>query len=602
MPRRAFAIAAFVIAVAGFASGVWWLGFTSSLAPLADRGRADLSLAADRLVGQLQRFRQVAVLLADHPTLMPLADGAGDVTAAEKLLLETADKTGTLEIVFVDNEGLVLASSLGTGADGSENLADAPYFKRAMQGAMGSFHAQQDKTGQRVFYFAAPVLDGGAALGAVIVKVDMEAVEESDWRGDPQVIYFTDDLGVIFVSNRSELLLRQKGNTAPGGTVLASATGEYRAETLRPFFDYRALSLGEHDIWLVDAGRYIPRRAMHMTQPLPIIGMTAEVLIGTAQAERIALLQALAAAALCLAFGAMLFVATERRRALALLLKLEAEANAALEARVEARTRELSAVNADLRHEITEREDAEAALKKAQSDLVQAGKLNALGQMSAGISHELNQPLMAIRSFAENGETFLARGNTKVAAQNLSRISDLARRMGRIIKNLRSFAKQENESITNVDIGAVVEAVLEISENRFVASSVNIGWRPPMQPIMVRGGEVRLQQVILNLVSNAIDAMEGRVDKHIAIDLSVEGNKAVIELRDTGPGIDEPEKIFDPFYSTKEVGQSEGMGLGLSISYGLVQSFGGAIRGRNHPEGGAVFRVELTLAEQVKAA
>ncbi|SLN22949.1 C4-dicarboxylate transport sensor protein DctB [Pseudoruegeria aquimaris] len=594
MSRRPIAILLFILAVALLSGGVWWVSFTTALQPIADRGRADLSLAADRLVGELQRFRQVAVLLADHPDLAPLlAQGQGQARA-RSVLLRTSDKVGTLEILLADAEGAVLASSSDAP---TASVTGQPHFQRAMQGAIGSYHTRLNETGQRVFSFAVPVFVGGEVAGAVIVDVDMEAVEESDWRGDPQAIYFTDEAGVVFVSNRSELLLRRQS----GAGALPPAALGYLPSTLQPFFSHRALRIGDLELWFVDAGRYIPARALHFSQPLPVIGMTGEVLISTAQAERIAGLQAAFAAALSFAFGALLFLAAERRRALSEKLEIEARANAVLEARVEARTRELSDVNRSLRREIAEREEAEAALKKAQADLVQAGKLSALGKMSAGISHELNQPLMAIQNFAANAETFLERGNTEVAASNLARISDLARRMGRIIKNLRAFARQESEPISDVDIVSVVDAALEVAHARLHQLGVTVDWAPPPAPVKVRGGEVRLQQVVLNLVSNAADAMERAPEKRLLIELAREGGKVRLTVRDTGPGIDDPGKIFDPFYSTKEVGHSEGMGLGLSISYGLVQSFGGEIRGRNHPEGGAVFTVELTASgmEQV---
>ena len=171
-----------------------------------------------------------------------------------------------------------------------------------------------------------------------------------------------------------------------------------------------------------------------------------------------------------------------------------------------ARTEALEIANRDLTREVNERHEAESRLKRAQADLVQAGKLSALGEMSAGISHELNQPLMAIRSFAENAQAYLDRDNPQKAADNLGRISELARRMGRIIKNLRAFARQESETITNVELTSVVEAALEMTMGKISGAGVSLDWTPTGQ-IWVRGGEVRLQQVVMNLLSNAVDAM-----------------------------------------------------------------------------------------------
>jgi two-component system C4-dicarboxylate transport sensor histidine kinase DctB len=408
----------------------------------------------------------------------------------------------------------------------------------------------------------------------LVARIETEAVEVI-WRGEPMIVFFTDTDGIAFVSNRDELVLVRL-DLLPGeeGTVPADLL---RREVRR---------IDRHEIWDLDGGPYLPSHALHLTRPLPVIEMTGEALVDIAPAERQAWLQALLVAAACIVIGTALYALWERRRALAVRLVAEAEANARLESRVVERTRELSEANDQLR--------------RAQAELVQAGKLSALGQMSAGISHELNQPLTAIRSYAENAGLFLDRDQPDKAAENLGRINDLARRMGRIIKNLRAFARQESEGMSDVDLGQVVAAALELSEARLNAAGVSVDWTPPARAVWVRGGEVRLQQVVMNLLANAADAMEG--GGVVTIRVSRAGGRVRLSVADTGPGIAEPDRVFDPFYSTKEVGASEGMGLGLSISYGIVQSFGGAISGRNRPAGGAEFTVELDVARKARAA
>lgn len=562
--RRFGAVALFLAAVAACAGGVWWFSFTSTLDQLGIRGRADLALSSDRLSAQMRRYRELAVLLSDHPTLGALVAGGGDEQLANAILRLKADQTGTQEIRLLAGDGTLLASA---GED-YDDIGARPAFRRAMNGALGSAHYVNDQ-GQRLFTFGAPVGTPGLPIGgAILVTIDLSEIEWN-WPSDPFAVFFTDDTGVVYVTSRSELILASRGGG--GGTGVFHAFPPYDIQTV-----------AGHRLWDIDGGRYLPGQAMHLTQPMPVIGMTGEILIDTAPARRIAFLQSAVAGALALAIGAMFYVAAERRRTMAEKLIAEAAANARLEARVATRTAELSTANETLR--------------KAQADLVQADKLTALGQMSAGISHELNQPLMAIRSFAENAETYLGRGKPEAAGENLSRISELARRMGRIIKNLRAFARQEREEITDVDLVRVVDAVLELAERRLADGGVCVSWVRPDTPAMVRGGEVRLQQVVMNLASNAADAMVDSDIRNLDISIETGADIVMLHVRDTGPGIDDPGKIFDPFYSTKEVGKSEGMGLGLSISYGLVQSFGGVIRGRNMAVGGAEFTVELTRA------
>ena len=579
-------VLAFLALTAAIGAGAGWYAYRAAMDRLAEQGRADLALATDRLASQLMRYRELAVILTSHPALQGLLFEAGDHAAADALLREMADKTGALSVELVDRQGRVLAS---TAADTvSLDPARQP-LARALAGALGTAHdiVPGGAIGaQRVYSYAAPVYGPeGPAAGAIVATVDVRWIE-NNWPGNAPAAYFVDERGTVFFSNRSGLLL-----TRPG------TGGSFPAYTVR--------RVGGNAVWVLDGGRYLPHLALHLERAVPAIGLQAHVLLDAGPTTRGAVLVSGATMALFLVFGAAMLVAVRERRALDDRLAVEAAANARLEARVTERTRALAEVNVDLRREIVERKEAEAALKRAQAELVQAGKLSALGQMSAGISHELNQPLMAIRSFAENGTLFFERGNPEKARENLGRITELARRMGRIIHNLRAFARQESGPVSDVELGTIVEDALETTAAKLDRHGVTVDWTPPPGPVLVRGGVVRLQQVVVNLISNAVDAMageEGDTPRRVSIAIDPTGTgRVTLTVRDTGPGLDEPERVFDPFYTTKAVGRAEGMGLGLSISYGLVQSFGGTLRGANHPEGGAVFTVELAPAIEVAA-
>ncbi|MGR3758871.1 sensor histidine kinase [Roseobacteraceae bacterium NS-SX3] len=560
----------FALAVAALSAAVWSYGYRQALDSLAERTAADLALASDRVSTQLQVYQELAVLMAEHPALQGL-NTPWQRQEATALLTDVADKTAALDVFFADASGQVLAAAQGvTGGD----VSSEGYFSRAMQGALGTGHGVLPGLGRRAYFYAAPAFapDGGVR-GALVVVADVEDVEQT-WRGSLPAVFFTNRGGEVFISNRRELLFWRRGD---GGAGLSPPDGTP--------VHFEARRVARHEIWELGWSPYLPARALHQAVDLPVIGMVGEILVDVAPARRIAALQAAALAAVCLAFGAMLYLATERRRALA-------AANQVLESRVAARTRALSAANLQLRREVAEREEAEAALKRAQAELVQAGKLSALGQMSAGISHELNQPLMAIQQYAENGAAFLDRGKGDRAGENLGRIKEMAGRMARIIKNLRAFARNESEPVARVDLVQVIGTAVELTEARLKADGVALKWDPPPGgPVYAWGGEVRLTQVLVNLINNAADAMLEQQERAITITLET-GARLAVTVRDIGPGIKEPEKMFEPFYSTKAVGSSEGMGLGLSISYGLVQSFGGRIRGAN-AERGAVFTVEL---------
>ncbi|KIC44282.1 C4-dicarboxylate ABC transporter [Ruegeria sp. ANG-S4] len=576
--QRVFVISGFLCAVAILSAAVWTYGYRQALTQLSQKAEADLELAADRLSTQMQVYQELAVLMANHPVLRDLQTPA-QRRVAEIVLLDVADKTAAVNVMYMDQGGQVLASAQPVART---SMADHPAFMRAMQGAMGSAHGVSSNSNDRTYSYAAPSFGpSGQVDGAFMVVADVQDVEQT-WRGSTEAVFFTDADGVVFISNRSDLLFWQRDEGQQG---LTPPSGEK--------VDFASNLVGPHELWNLNWGRYLPSHALHLMLDLPVIDMTAEVLVDVAPARRLAGLQAATVAAICLAFGALLFLATERRRTLA-------QANTVLESRVAERTHALTAANTALRREIAEREEAEAALKQAQADLVQAGKLSALGKMSAGISHELNQPLMAIRQFADNGSAFLARGNEGKAGENLGRISDMAARMARIIKNLRAFARNESEPMGRVDLVQVLNTAVELTETRLSSENVALDWEPPKAPVWVWGGEVRLVQVFVNLISNAADAMVDGADAKVTIRLSQHGRPKV-SIRDTGPGIEDPDRVFEPFYTTKTVGSSEGMGLGLSISYGLVQSFGGDIRGANTPDG-AEFTVELDPCPKEQAA
>ena len=565
---RILLLAVFLLITVLVSGGVWRFGYFQALEQASQKGTVDLALAADRLEIELAHVRELSVLLSDHPTLKDRLNNRADDEAASSLLLKALDKTALLDVHLLDKSGVIVSSALGSQRG---SFAQQPFVKRAMDGALGFGHGVHPGLQKRAFYFAAPMFsDDGPVHGVIILIMDVERFESS-WRGSRPAILFTDANGLVFISNRSELIYLNTSEDAK------SAVFPIRAKS----------DVNTHQIWDIDAGAYVPAKALHLQKFMPIAALTAHALIDTAPIISLAAWQAAFAATLMLSFAILLFFAMERRRTLAL-------ANQDLETRVAARTEELSYTNDQLRNEIFERKEAEQALKLAQEELVQAGKLSALGQMSAGISHELNQPLMAIQSFAENGGMLIERGRTEGAEENFRRISEMARRMGRIIKNLRAFAKQEVEPAKKTDVVSVINEAVAMSEGKIERGQITLDWVPPSDPVWVLGGEVRLQQVLVNLISNAADAItEAGVDPR-QISVGVEqGDKVTVTVRDTGPGIDEPEKIFDPFYSTKAVGSAEGMGLGLSISYGLVQSFGGAITGQNAPGGGAVFSIEL---------
>lgn len=570
--RNTLAIFTSIIGALILVSAVWIISMAQSLNDLSDRGRTDLALASDRLISGVFSHRQLAVSLAADPRFQP---GAMSTEEMSDVLLQVTGMSGALEMTVLDRDRRILASSAGRR---DAEWLDAPFIQRAFHGALGRDAGVSPWFSRRVFYYAVPVFaEDGPVERAIVTTIDMEGIE-ADFRGSRPAVIVSGDSGVIYFSNRSELVLRNRKIPEDGPQ----------------FIDYAELRIFDHTIWLISATRYIPRIALHLEQALPQIGMTAEAMKDILPAVRIATLQAAMVGFICLILGSVIFFVGYKRRALALI-------NTELEDRVAARTHEISEMNASLRSEVAERKETEAALRRAQRDLVQAEKLTALGKMSAGISHELNQPLMALQSYADNATAFIDRDQSGTAKTNINKISELSQRMARIIRNFRAFARQEKQPMQKVDLVQVVLDTVDTAEVKLLETDVTLSLDLPEDPVWVQGGSVRLQQVVMNLLTNAIDALDGQGRK--AVSVAVQGAGPIsLTVQDSGAGIADMDRIFEPFYSTKNVGKADGLGLGLSISYGIVQSFGGTIRGANAPEGGAVFTVELLPWQEEDAA
>ncbi len=335
----------------------------------------------------------------------------------------------------------------------------------------------------------------------------------------------------------------------------------------------------------------------HISRPVGRLGWQLMQFPSQARIARGALLWTLSVA-LLLAIGAIsLWAAHQRRRRLEeQLLSRRALQQAAeeLDAKIALRTGELSSANQNLETKYAKLKETESLLRSTQNELVQAGKLAMLGQMAAGVTHELNQPLAAIRAFADNAGTFLARGQTAEAGQNLAQISAASARMGKIIGQLKGFARKSSETVSTVDLQQAIEGSALLLRNDFETHKVKLEI-DVREPVRVVGDTVRTEQVLINLMRNALDAVEGAANPVIKVVLERDGGDAVIRIHDSGTGIplQVAPHLFEPFFTTKSAGR--GLGLGLTISSSIVQAMNGQLTAHNHADGGAEFVVRLPL-------
>lgn len=588
-----WAAALAVLLSCGVGYAVYRQSLTQSLDDTARRGENVLQLAATALSGQLERFERLPPLIADQAMVLEVASAPRDpavVARANAYLARIQVQLGASDIYVIDPQGLTVAASNHATATSfiGGNFAFRPYFYDAIRGGVGRFYALGTTSRKRGYYFGAPITVAGRIAGVLAVKIDLDAVEDT-WRSGDYAVLVTDPDGVIFLSSRADWRFRAMRPLSIASQSRLTATRRY-ADAPIGLLDVRAdVVQGGHHLLTVADGSTVQE---YVQRDLPMVdaGWQVHVLIDTVGARRSALTSAVVAMLLIGLLALLGVILWQRRLALAERLQMQQATRADLEARVAARTEELAGVNRLLEAEVAER-------RRAQADLIQAGKLAALGQMSAALSHEFNQPLAAARTYADNAGVLMDRGRMAEARSNITRILGLIDRMTAISRHLRSFARKPGQRLSAVRLADVVEAAEEIALLRTKAARAELSVVLAPDVPQVIAGPVRLQQVLVNLLTNAADAVEGQEDRRISLRARAEGRNVVLEIEDSGPGVPPglAERIFDPFFSTKGVGK--GLGLGLSISYNIIKDFGGDIAVSSSPMGGALFTIRLRVAE-----
>ncbi|RVG81164.1 sensor histidine kinase [Sinorhizobium meliloti] len=583
--------AAGLIAVQGTA-----VATRSYMQEASSQANTALRLAVAALSGHLNRYQALPALIADRDDVKELVTRPRDRRlrgAVNSYLKEINELLKSSDIYVITPDGNTIAASNYDGPTSfvGENFSYRPYFQDALKGDQSRFYALGTTSLKRGYYFGAPVRVGGEIRGVIVFKVDIETIEAS-WQGGEYRIFVSDPEGIIFMSGNPAWLYAGILPLTPDRLARTEGSRRYADARLRPLPAVQS-ELSGHRLLRVSEGS--EREYLALSHYMPEADWTVNVLTDTASVRTQAL-TTVAAVMLLLCLAALaIAIIIQRRIRLRERILMQEQAQEELERRVEERTADLARVNSQIEAEIAERRLTEQQLRQTQADLIQAGKLAGLGQMSAALSHEFNQPLAAAKTYADSAALLIERGRTAEASDNIRRISGLIDRMASISRHLRNFARKPNEKLGPVRLDEVVRDTLEIVETRLKAAGaemdIDIGGE-----LAVLAGSVRLQQVLVNVISNAADAVEGLDDRKLSVRAWREGGRAVLTVRDRGAGVAPAvaQRIFDPFYTTKGVGR--GLGLGLSISYNIIKDFGGSLTVSNHSEGGAVFRIELALA------
>lgn len=539
------------------------------------RNRADLRLAlySGNMISELQRTSVVPLLLSRDPAISE-ALRKGDFSRTTQRLIQVQADIGVASIVLLDAEGRTVGATnrylLGT------NYRTQHFFSEAERRMETVFSSSERPGGGFDFTYSQAILLEGQVLGVIVVAVDLMKYERA-WAGLQDVVLVTDAEGTVILATEP----RWRGEAINSLTAVQENGSPFNQALNQALNVTNDLTRNRPDTYLrgvafLRTEARVPFRGWHM------VTFTAYDSVR----ERVFGILALEIMGFAILMALTFYVLSRRAWSQTLSFRRESA--------------ELRQLNARLQREIAEREKAQKDLAVAEQTLAQSSKLAALGEMSAAVSHELNQPLAAMKTYLAGARLLLQRKRPDEALSSFQRIDDLIERMGAITRQLKSYARKGGEAFEAVDMRQCVSSALAMMEPQLKLRVVKINRSLPRQPVMVMVDRLRLEQVLINLLRNALDATKDVAQPEIDLILSA-GETANLTVRDNGRGIEDLDNLFEPFYTTKAPG--EGVGLGLAISSGIVADLGGRLTARNSDEGGAVFDLQLPIiGEDVKAA
>lgn len=607
-----------ILLAVGVVSGVlhfatqWARGEAITQATAQARSAGQLNAALLR--NNLDKFRALPFVLTRDVDVRAALQGAStaQIESLDDKLDTLSHGVGASAIYLLDKKGLAIAASnwrepaTFVGVD----YQFRPYFQGAVTHGFAEHFALGTVSHEAGLYLSRRVDDAnGAMLGVIVLKVDFRDLE-ADWRQSNAPIFVTDEHGVVLLGSvpawRFDVLAPLPPDMAQAlRTSLQFGDARFQQLPLSP--PLQPVSTGQL-VRTDDALPQIAKGAPLLHTTLPIVespGWTlhqlSPVQAAMSQATMNAQLGALLALSLvATAIGIVLYRRHRNRE--------RGHQHAAIQAQlaslVDERTAQLLEVNEQLMDEMDERQRAEARLHTMQDELVQASKLALLGQVAAGVAHEINQPVAAIRSYADNAAEFLRRQDAGSVQENLGTIASLTERIGHITGELRAFSRKAGASVGPTSLTEALDGALLLVGPRARRQGVTLQ-RPPAEPdYLVRANRIRLEQVLVNLLQNALEALEGIADGRVIVAVQDLGATVQIYVNDNGAGLSDTARaqLFTPFHTTKP----EGLGLGLVICRDIVTEFGGDLRAAHPsdpgypsphgPQRGAMFVLSLRKA------
>ena len=519
-----------------------------------------LKLYSNSIDSELERSRFITLLLSDNVRLKTLLSKNQNETILNKYF-NAITNTYSQNITLYDATGKILSSS--EKALSSQILSQIPFSDSDNKKLI--FSKIISPEAKNKFVYAKLITRSEMTLGIILVEVNLSKIEKA-WIDASEAVIVIDHLDQVLISSKpSWIKTKINDNSQPSqsSNILNSMQSFTRWEDLPAEAYLNKNTLLKLESNLSEQNWKILYYSTYATVREKVNGIIA-----------------LEITALAILLTLIFYLLSRRSRIQSIIFMEESN--------------KLRDINSKLKNEMNEREKAEKNLKVAEQSLEQHSKLAALGEMSAAVSHELNQPLAAMKTYLAGAKLLLQRDRPNEALSSFQRVDDLIERMNVITKQLKSYARKGREELVQVDLKMVISYALDIMASQLNLLQVEYLQQMPDEPVMVLGDQIRLEQVVINLIRNSLDAMAKTNNPKLKIILKT-NNNAVITVIDNGHGISDLKSLFEPFYTTKDPGH--GVGLGLAISSGIIKELEGRLVAKNSPDSGAIFEITLPLID-----
>jgi two-component system C4-dicarboxylate transport sensor histidine kinase DctB len=518
-----------------------------------------LQLYANSINSEIERSRFLTLLLANDAGLIKLITNNNKMDSLVDNFFEDSDYADQ-QVTLIDKYGNILYTN-------SANKIEKTYITKILERLklkevepMLSTFINNEANNR--FFFSKMVNTVERPNKYIIIEISLNGLKSS-WANASEAVIIKNNSNNLLLSTKPAWLSEKLTNTlgSDSSSIFNSASALSDLENL----PVRAFLIKDTVLKLETNLKFTNWKIIYYTTYAPV-------------REKVNGIIALEITALAVLLTLIFYFLSRRARIQSLVILEESN--------------KLRHMNTRLQNEVNEREKAEKNLKVAEQTLAQTSKLAALGEMSAAVSHELNQPLAAMKTYLAGAKLLIDRSRPTEALSSFRRLDDLIERMNSITKQLKSYARKGSEILTDVDLKIAIANALNIMSPQFNLAKIEYSQDIPEAPVIILGDQIRLEQVLINLIRNSLDATSSTPEPRLELTLIV-ANNAIISIKDNGIGIDDLESLFEPFYTTKKPG--DGVGLGLAISSGIIKDLGGRLVAKNNETMGATFEIYLPL-------